>query len=137
VQGAELSANGSITKRWSVLAGYTHLESRVLASGTADDVGSELANTPKNSANLWTTYRFAGGVEAGGGVQYVGRRFLRGTTYVPGYRTYDAELSKEVGQRVGLRLNVYNIANALYYDNGRFWVPAAGRSVSLSTTLKF
>jgi catecholate siderophore receptor len=137
VQGAEVSANGSITRRWSVLAGYTHLESTVLASGTAAQVGTELPNTPKHAANLWTTYRLPGDVEAGGGVQYVGRRFLRGTTYVPGYRTYDAVISRTFGQRVGLRLNVYNISDALYYDNGRFWVPAPGRSASLSMTIKF
>jgi catecholate siderophore receptor len=137
VQGIEASANGALTSRWSLLAGYTHLESKYLVSGTAGQAGTELANTPKNSANLWTTYAFPSEVEAGIGARYVDRRFLRGTTYVPGYRTYDAELSKTFGHRVGLRLNVYNLTDALYYDNGRYWVPAPSRSAALSTTLSF
>ena len=137
VQGAEVSATGSITRRWSVMAGYTHLESKVLASGTEDQVGAELVNTPKHSANLWTTYQLPEGFEVGGGARYVGRRFLRYTTYVPGYKTFDAEVSKELGQRVGLRLNVYNLSNELYYDNGRFWVPAPARSAALTTTVHF
>jgi catecholate siderophore receptor len=137
VQGAEISATGAVTPRWSVLAGYSYLESRVLASGTVDQVGTELVNTPKHSANLWTTYQLPGEFELGAGARYVDRRFLRGTTYVPGYRSYDAVASKSFGHRVGLRLNVYNLTDALYYDNGRFWVPAPGRSAALSTTIKF
>jgi len=137
VQGAEISASGSLTRRWSLLAGFTHLESRYLSSGTTGQAGTELPNTPRNSANLWTTYAFPGALEAGFGARYVDRRFLRGATYVPGYRSYDAELSKTFGRRVGLRLNVYNLTDALYYDNGRFWVPAPGRSASLSTIIDF
>jgi catecholate siderophore receptor len=137
VQGAEASVSGNVTRNWAITGGYTRLESRVLSSGTATQVGTPIANTPTHSASVWSTYRLPGGVEVGAGVTDMGLRFLKDTTYVPGYRTVDAEVSRQVERGVALRLNLYNLGNALYYDNGRFWVPGAARSVALTTTIAF
>jgi outer membrane receptor protein involved in Fe transport len=42
-----------------------------------------------------------------------------------------------VNDHLGLRLNIYNLTDELYYDSGRFWVPGPSRSVMLSTNVTF
>ncbi|HEY9448411.1 MAG TPA: TonB-dependent siderophore receptor [Gemmatimonadaceae bacterium] len=137
VQGVELGASGNLTRAWSLFAGYTYLDSKYLASGTTEQVGTELANVPEHAANIWTTYRLPWHLEVGGGVRFVDRRLLRGTTYVPSYHTIDAEAAYSVNDHLGLRLNIYNLTDELYYDSGRFWVPGPSRSLALATTVTF
>ena len=140
VQGMEVHATGNITPSWNVLAGYTYLESKYLKSGTPAQVGMPLNNVPKHSVSLWTTYQLPGHLEIGGGTQYVDRRLLaasKGTAWVPSYHVYNAEIAYHFTNRLDLRLNIDNLTNALYYDNGRFWVPAPSRSALLSTTAHF
>jgi catecholate siderophore receptor len=140
VQGMEVHATGSITPAWNVLAGYSYMESKYLKSGTASQVGMPLNDVPRHSVNVWTTYQLPGHLEIGGGTQYVDRRLLsasKGTAWVPSYHVYNAEVAYHFANRLDLRLNIDNLTNALYYDNGRFWVPAPSRSVLLSTTAHF
>lgn len=137
VQGVEVGASGKLTREWSLFAGYTYLDSKHLASGEAEEVGTELANVPEHAANIWTTYELPWHLEVGGGVRFVDRRLLRGTTYVPAYHTVDAEAAYQVNDHLGLRLNIYNLTDELYYDSGRFWVPGPSRSVALATTVTF
>ena len=137
VQGVEVGASGRLTSAWSLFAGYTFMDSKYLASRTAAEVGTELANVPKHAANIWTTYDLPWHLQVGGGLRYVDRRLLRGSTYVPSYRTFDAEASYQVNEHLGLQLNIYNLTDELFYDSGRFWVPGPSRSVMLSTNVTF
>lgn len=141
VQGAEAGVSGNVTSRWTALANYSYLESKYLASGTASQVGTGFTNVPKHSINTWTTYEIVRGLTIGGGAQYLDKRLLRLTdssqVYVPSYHLYNAMGSYQVTPTVGVQLNLYNLSNKLYYDSGRMWVPAAARSVSVSTSIKF
>lgn len=137
VQGVEMGASGRLTNEWSLFAGYTYMDSKYLASGTPSQMGTELPNVPKHAANIWTTYQLPRHLQVGGGLRYVDRRLLRGATYVPSYHTFDAEASYQVNEQLGLRLNIYNLTDELFYDSGRFWVPGPSRSVMLATTVKF
>lgn len=136
VQGVELGTSGRLARAWTVFGGYTWMDSEVLA-GAAADVGKPLPNTPRHTATLWTAYTLPNRLELGAGGRYVGRRFARGTFYVPGYRTFDATTAYPVARSVTLRLNAYNLTDATYYDNGRFWVPGAGRSARLTADVQF
>jgi len=141
VQGGEAGLSGNITRHWNALATYSYLESRYLASGTASQVGDGFTNVPKHSVNTWTTYEITRGLTVGGGAQYLDKRLLRLTdtseVYVPSYHLYNAMASYQVTPTVGVQLNLYNLSDKLYYDSGRMWVPAAGRSFSLSTSVEF
>ena len=145
VQGAEANLTGSITSRWTAMAGYSYLESRFIESANAAQVGTEFTNVPKHSVNAWSGYAVTKTIEVGAGGRYVDRRFLRTTAtngtstsvYVPSYHTYDAMASYQVRPTIGLQLNVYNLSDELYYDSGRMWVPAPARAVSITTTVKF
>ena len=78
VDGFELGATGRITERWQVIGSYTYLDSEVRKSGTASEIGNPLANVPKHSGTLWMNYILPQGIEVGGGIRYVGKRFTNG-----------------------------------------------------------
>ncbi|HEY4303646.1 MAG TPA: TonB-dependent siderophore receptor [Gemmatimonadaceae bacterium] len=145
VQGAEANLTGSITRKWTAMAGYSYLESKYVESANAAQVGTAFTNVPKHSVNTWTSYALTKKIEVGGGGRYVDRRLLRTTTtngvstsvYVPSYHTYDAMASYQIRPAIGLQLNVYNLSDELYYDSGRMWVPAAARAFSITTNVKF
>ncbi|MBO0800855.1 MAG: TonB-dependent receptor, partial [Blastocatellia bacterium] len=141
VQGGELGASGSITQRWKMLAGYTFLDSRILESNTPGEVGKRFQNTPRNSFNIWTTYSLLRKLDLGGGIRFVGRRFgnTTNTRWVDSYHTIDATASYPITGRIDLRLNLYNLNNAYYFDRlgGGQIIPGPGRSVMLSTGFRF
>jgi len=141
IDGVELGLTGSLTSRWSTFLGYTFLDSEVIKSNTPAEVGSQLTNTPEHSASLWTTCRLRRGLEIGGGAQYVGERLNNLTTrrFAPDYLLFDAMASYDFNQRLTLRLNAYNLADERYIDRvgGGHFIPGAGRSVALTTSLKF
>lgn len=141
VDGIELGASGNLTDRWSGFFGYTYMESEVVRSNTAAEVGNELANTPDHSLSLWTAYRLPWGLEMGGGVQYVGDRYNNNTNarVAPGYWLFDAMAAWRLNNRFALRLNAYNLADERYIDRvgGGHFIPGAGRSVSLTTDIDF
>lgn len=141
VNGIELGVSGQVTDRWSSFFGYTYMESEILESNTAAEVGNELANTPDHSLSLWTTCRLPWGLEAGGGVQYVGDRYTNttNTRTAPGYWLFDAMAAWRLNERFALRLNFYNLADERYIDRvgGGHFIPGAGRSVALTTDIDF
>ena len=137
VQGVELGAAGRLAPAWTVTAGYTWMDSEVLA-GAAADVGNPLPNTPRHTATVWTAYTLPWrSVELGAGGRYVGERFVRGAFWVPAYTAFDATAAVPVTRALTVRLNVYNLTDALYYDTGRFWVPAPARSARLTADVAF
>lgn len=144
VQGVEFGISGSITKDWKVFAGYAYMESDINASDNSEEVGAEFTNTPKHTANLWTTYTLPKGFEIGGGLQYVGERFNGQSNnpnvrVAPDYWTFDGMLAYHINKNVTLRLNVYNIGDERYIDRigGGHFVPGAGRSAMATAEFRF
>lgn len=136
VDGVELGASGQITEGWSLYGGYSYMDSEIV-DGAEADIGKPFANTPKHSGNLWTTYRTPLGLEVGGGVRYMGERFVRNDFYAPEYTVWDAEAGYTLNGSLTLRLNLFNLTDETYYENSRFWVPAPGRSVRLTAGVTF
>ena len=141
VSGMEMSASGSFTRSWQVLAGYTFLASRTVDSNTPAEIGKELVNTPRNSFNLWTTYDLPRGFSLGGGLRFVGRRFgnTTNTRWVDSYWTFDAMASFPLSKHLDLRLNLYNLTDTYYFDRigGGHLIPGPSRSATLSTSFRF
>lgn len=142
VQGFEIGLGGNITREWSVFAGYTYMDSEVLASANPLEVGSAVPRTPRHSYNVWTTYTLPFRLTLGGGVQYMDKVDRSTTTtnqYAPSYTVWNAMASYEVNQRFSLRLNVNNLFDEDYVDRigGGHYVPGAARSVILTGTFSF
>ncbi|HTT03920.1 MAG TPA: TonB-dependent siderophore receptor [Steroidobacteraceae bacterium] len=145
VNGVELDAEGHLTQHWELTAGYTYLDGRTLASGTAADVGKVMPNVAHDALNLWTEYRL-GNWEIGGGGNWLSRRYADSaeSVWLPGYVVCNAMASVALSPRLSLQLNGYNLFNKLYYDASYYTsaaenhaIPGAGRSVALTAHLVF
>ena len=160
VKGLELGVSGNITPKWTVFGGYTYMDSEltkaaVIVSGTPPVVsvnplqGQPLANTPKNSASLFTTYRLLPKLTVGGGVYYTSRS-LGGNqggaggganrVYAPEWTRVDAFATYDLTDRATLQLNVKNLTDEEYIirTNGVHHADvAAGRQAILALNLRF
>jgi len=166
--GLELELTGKVTENWDIFAGLAFMDAKILE--VAENVnastgvitpayagykGQRARNTPPMTANLWTTYTFAGNWKVGGGFESKGERYGyspsggAGTTFVngkfspnvaPGYTRWDAMVAYEE-KKWAVRLNVKNVFNKVYYgdiyDNGPFSVPGNRRQAILTTEYKF
>lgn len=141
VKGIELAATGSITREWKLLAAYTLLDSKVIKTNTLVELGKELQNTPRNSFNIWSIYQFRWKLNVGGGVRFVDRRYGNNTNtrYVDSYYTLDATAAYPINEHVDLRLNLYNLNDAYYFDRlgGGHLIPGASRTANISLGFKF
>jgi catecholate siderophore receptor len=141
IDGVELGLSGQLTDRFTAFFGYTFLDSEIVASNNAAEVGNEFGNAPDHSVSLWTTFRVTGAFELGAGVQYVGDRFNNNTAtrVAPDYTLVDFMASYRVSDLFTLRLNATNLADEDYIDRvgGGHFIPGAGRSVALTTALGF
>lgn len=142
VRGFEIGVTGRLTDKWSIYGGYTYLMSEVLSSFTAANVGHELAQTPKNSFSVWTTYDVTPDITLGGGAFYVDDRWtgVANDGLVPNYWRFDAMAAYKVNRNFTLALNVYNIADTTNYESlagAGFAVPGPGRYFALSGRARF
>ena len=141
VDGAELSLEGNLTRAWQVLAGYTLLDSTTIDSNVPAEIGKQLVNTPRNSFNVWSTYRLPSGFHFGGGARFVDPRFGNtiNTRFVDEYWTFDVMASYPISKHIDLRLNLYNLTDEFYFDRigGGHVVPGPGRAAMLSTSFRF
>ncbi|ALG66530.1 TonB-dependent receptor [Beggiatoa leptomitoformis] len=144
VQGFELGVTGRITANWQVFSGYTFLDSEITKSNDVQSnvpiQGKKLQNTPKHTASLWTTYRFLGDWEAGGGLIYSADRFVNNanTATIDGYTRFDATLAYHQPE-YDIRFNLQNLTDEEYFEtasSGRA-VPVEGRTGILSVSYRF
>lgn len=140
-QGFEVGLTGRLLPGLNIFSGYTFLDAEILKDTTTTIIGNEIANAPKHSANLWTTYDFLEKWQVGGGPTYVGNRFSNNANAnrIPGYVRWDSTIAYQVTRNIQLRLNAINLTNQLYFDSvaGSKAVPGAGRTVIGSASFKF
>lgn len=143
VDGVEFSASGELTEWWSVFAAATFLKSEVAKSNTPIERGLELSNTPKQSYSGWTTFHLPAKIDLGAGVQAVGSRFNNTAPLTRrqarGYVIGSLMAGWEPLQGVAFQVNVDNATDVRYIDRvgGGHFVPGPGRSVALTTSVKF
>ena len=123
VRGVELGVQGSITERWSVYGGLVVMESEVLKSDIAANVGRRMANVPDLQFSLLTKYRLTEKLTIGGQAIYSSEVFgghLAANDFgfhtIPYWR-FDAMAEYKFTDHFSAQLNVLNISNELYYDS--------------------
>lgn len=141
VDGFELEVAGQITPWWNIIAGYAYLDSEIVESGNAAELGNRLPSTPEHGASLWSTVRLDPSWQVGGGVFLVGERYANAanTNKAEGYARVDAMVGYRLTDQVEVRFNVFNVFDTDYYDavyTGHV-VPGAGRTAVLSTSFRF
>jgi iron complex outermembrane receptor protein len=125
-KGVELSARTELTDNLSVIASYAHIDSEVVDSVSAAEIGKMPARIPKDQAALWAKYSFDRsffpGLTLGAGVRYVGESWgnSANTFEVPEVTLFDAMARYDFGalapslEGVDLQVNVKNIGDETY-----------------------
>ena len=148
VSGVELSAVGNLTDAWSVSAGFSHLNTRVVEGApTAQDGTPNLTYTPDKAFTAWTSYRLPFGLTIGGGIRYTAglHRGTDGAVGTPSqtgaWTVYDAVVSYVVDSHWTLRLNGYNLTDKDYVaainKSGYRYTPGTPRTFLLSADFRF
>jgi len=143
VNGIELSAAGSLTANWRLIAGYTYLDAEIVKASVLDGTqGKVPANTPRNAASLWTTYNLSREWEIGGGLTTMSSRYASNTNVVTaaGFTRFDATLAYHQ-PKYDIRVNLFNVTDKNYIaalipsDGGRS-VPGIGRTLVATLTYR-
>jgi len=163
VDGVQFGITGNITREWSVFANYAHLRSEVLQGVSAHTIavtgidaqkGNPLANTPPDSANLWTTYKFPHRFTLGYGVNYTSwvwatansasATAIYNRAKIPGFVVHNVMGTYELNHFLSLQLNITNLFDKEYFTQLRTasstsgWVnPGAGRTAFLTAQFTF
>lgn len=153
VDGLTLGAAGRLNRQWSLFANYTYLDSEVvqdLADGNPEEdelAGRYLAQTPKHSGSIWTTYELADWT-FGYGFTYQGGIYPQNnaeTVYRPtdDYWVHRAMVGYRLSDAISLQFNVDNLLDEEYYTNIRnnttsgWAIPGEARSAVLTATFRF
>lgn len=123
----------------SVLTRFTQFDP--LTNTVADRSGNDPAWVPSHVFNSWVTKRFDNGLLVGGGVRYVGERFMNEANdyQVPGYATADATIGYRRG-RWDATLHLKNLTDTEYETrsvNQVAVIPAPGFNVAAGLNLRF
>jgi catecholate siderophore receptor len=141
VQGIEAGAAGRLPSRWEIYGGYAFMSSRIRASNTPTELDNDLTLTPRQTFNVWSTFRLPWETTVGGGAQFMDTVFRNtlNTTEVPSYWIFNAMAAHDVNRHLTMRLNANNLADARYVDrvSGGHFIPGPGRSASVTTGFTF
>lgn len=153
-RGVELDVSGQIADGLRLYGSYAYTDAKITKDNalnpTLSLVGRQLANVPKNSANVLLIKDFAlAGNKAslGGGVQYVGEREGAQAAFtavdffqLKSYTTWKAVASYEVTDKLKLSLDVNNLFDKRFYASSYslYWVmPGTERNIMLTARYKF
>lgn len=124
VKGLELGVTGRVTPAWMVFGGYTYMDSKLVRGAFNNvNVGDSLANTPKHTFSMFSTYNLTDQISLGGGAYYVSKSYggnqggAGGGTnvvYAPDYWRFDAYAAYRINESVDVQLNVQNVGDKDY-----------------------
>jgi catecholate siderophore receptor len=145
--GGSVGLVGRLTENWAITTNYTHIDSKVVSSTTPGQTGNPLANAPRNTFSLWTTYKTPWKLEIGAGSDVVSGRTASLTPdantglirAVPGYAVFNAMARYPLSKNVAIQFNLNNIANKDYIDgiHPQHIIPGVGRTFLVSLSFKF
>lgn len=147
VRGIELGFGGNLTEKLSVFGGATWMESEVLQSSTASNVGAEFANIAHEQFNLLARYDYNEKWDFGG--QATWRGSVKGGTFaatgdnqLPSYWRFDLMADYHINDDTSVNFRIDNVLDETYYDalyrsGTPFVYVAPGRSATISVSMKF
>ncbi|RWR29313.1 TonB-dependent siderophore receptor [Sinirhodobacter populi] len=141
VRGIDLEAKAELTDRVSLIASYSHFDSKIVDNGADGNVGNRMQFVPKDVAALWATYSLPGqaarnDLTFGLGARYTGSYYMdnANTQATGGAVTYDAAVTYDLREDTTLALNVSNLFDKKYVAYGGFGADFynPGREVALT-----
>ena len=146
IQGLELGVAGNLTDRLGVFGGASFMNSKILESRDASNVGESLPNISHEQFNLLATYQVTDKLMLGGRVNYQGAIDLGSTAAngrsLPEAWTLDLLGEYEVADNAAIKVGITNVTDKTVYDAGYrsgtpFTYVAPGRELSVSLEVKF
>lgn len=146
VQGVELTAAGRISEQVEITANYTFIDPEITASATPAEIGKQIPNAARNTANLWLEYEPRETIELGVGVNYVGHRYADtlNTANVPAFTVVNAMAGWQATPRLHLQFNLQNIGDAKYFTGAYYSgadeshvIPGQGRVLTFGARVSF
>jgi iron complex outermembrane receptor protein len=113
----------------------------------ADRVGNRIANIPEHDLAIWNRYTFLDGafegLQLGLGMSYLSEEKISTSPdwegiNLPSRTTFDGMIAYETdvfGPNARIRLNVNNLLDAENYQQA--WIPARGREITVTTSVRF
>lgn len=142
-QGVELEANVRPSDNWQLTFGYAYTDAYVVNSNVAVQIGAQLANAPKHTANIWSYYTINEAWSFGAGVSYIGdyqgivpAAATPTLMPMPGYTIADLALNYKF-DRYAVNLKIGNIFDKTHYEGTGLTapiqvVPGPPRNITLS-----
>jgi catecholate siderophore receptor len=146
VQGIELSVAGNVTDKLSVFGGFVYLDSEVLGSDVARDIGQPLANVPEKQFSLLAKYQLTDDFAVGGQAIYADKiwagHLARNASmrHTVDWWRFDAFAEYEFDKNWTVEVSGLNLTDELYYDamyqGGGYSFVAPGRAGYLTVKWK-
>lgn len=146
VRGLELGVAGQVSEKLALFGGATLMQSEILSSAEAENVGESVANFAHEQFNLLATYQVTDALMLGGRINYKGETDLGSTAAngltIPSSLTLDLLGEYEFSENQSIKFGVTNVADATVYDAGYrsgepFTYVGPGREFSISLDMKF
>ena len=141
-EGVELGASGSVTRAWTIAAGYAYQDGEITRSiSPTAPAGARLAQLPAHSFALWNRYALSRSLGVGLGAVHRSDVFAStdNTVVVPAFTRVDAAVFGTLGRFRG-QVNVENVLDTRYYafahSNDNI-TPGSPRAVRVSLTTRF
>jgi len=148
VRGFEATAQGKITKDWSIFGGIVLLGTEVLASSNPQDIGRRLANIPLTQFSMLSRYQLTEQLAVAGSATYGGEVYgghlaaNAANNHTVDWWRFDAFAEYKLTKDIEIKVSGINLTNELYYDAiyqsaDAFAFVAPGRAGYLTLKVKY
>jgi catecholate siderophore receptor len=121
-RGLELTLNGNLTDRYSVLAGYNYVDAELTKAQDGIDKGTTLGNVAKHNFSIWNKYEFKSTWSAavgmiGRGEMYAATPTNSSSVTIPGWIRMDAAAYARIDEKTRIQFNIENLLDKTYYSS--------------------
>ncbi|RKQ95996.1 TonB-dependent receptor [Maricaulis maris] len=115
-EGFELQLVGEVTDRWTVNAGYSHLDGTVDGGGFD---GNATRQTPAHMLSVWNRYQVSNQLGLAIGATYQDANFVHedNSVEIPAYTRFDAAVYYDLDDATRIQLNVENLFDENYFPD--------------------
>jgi len=125
-RGLELTLNGNLTDRYSVLAGYNYVNAEITkdqgVGPSAISEGTRLGNVASHNFSIWNKYEFNSTWSAalgmiGRGEMYAATPTSSTSVTIPGWIRMDAAAYARIDEKTSVQFNIENLLDKSYYSS--------------------
>ncbi len=141
-QGLEVGANGNVTSRWEIAAGFANQSARIIETTAVSEAGALVPLVPRTSISLWNKYNFTARLGTAVGLLHQSKVFtgIDNGVELPSFERVDAALYAGIGFGLRAQLNVENVFDTRYFPTAHSnnnITPGSPRAFRLTLTAGF